>query len=105
MGSQYTLLNKEDYEFLDHFLDVTKANLFFAKGIILVEGWAEEILIPAIAKKMGKDLTEHEVSIVNVGSTAYMRYAKVFMRQNQEPMGLCGFKRSVRRKLRIWQMR
>lgn len=105
MGSQYTLLNKEDYEFLDHFLDVTKANLFFAKGIILVEGWAEEILIPAIAKKMGKDLTEHEVSIVNVGSTAYMRYAKVFMRQNQEPMGLCGFKRSVRRMLRIWQMR
>lgn len=87
MGPQYTLLSKEDYEFLDHFLDVTKSNLFFAKGVILVEGWAEEILLPAIAKKMGKDLTEHEVSIVNVGSTAYMRYAKVFMRQNQETMG------------------
>lgn len=87
MGPKYTLLVKDDYEFLDHFLDVTKANLFFARGVILVEGWAEEILIPAIAKKMGKDLTEHEVSIVNVGSTAYMRYAKVFMRQNQEPMG------------------
>jgi putative ATP-dependent endonuclease of OLD family len=87
MGPNYTLLDKDDYEFLDHFLDVTKANLFFAKGIILVEGWAEEILIPALAKKMGKDLTEHEVSIVNVGSTAYMRYAKVFMRRNQERMG------------------
>lgn len=87
MGAQYTLLCKDDYVFLDHFLDVTKSNLFFAKGVILVEGWAEEILLPAIAKKMGKDLTEHEVSIVNVGSTAYMRYAKVFMRQNQETMG------------------
>lgn len=87
MGPEYTQLEKEDYEFLDHFLDVTKSNLFFAKGIILVEGWAEEILIPAIAKKMGKDLTEHEVSIVNVGSTAYMRYAKLFMRKNQETMG------------------
>ena len=87
MGPKYTLLSKEDYDFLDHFLDITKSNLFFAKGVILVEGWAEEILLPAIAKKMGKDLTEHEVSIVNVGSTAYMRFAKVFMRQNQEPMG------------------
>ena len=42
MGPNYTLLDKDDYEFLDHFLDVTKANLFFAKGLILVEGWAEE---------------------------------------------------------------
>ena len=87
MGPRYTLLDKDDYEFLDHFLDVTKANLFFAKGIILVEGWAEEILLPVLAEKMGKDLTKHEVSIVNVGSTAYMRYAKVFMRKNRERMG------------------
>src|SRR5699024_10360312 len=78
---------KDDYEFLDHFLDVTKANLFFAKGIILVEGWAEEIILPAIAQGMGKDLTAHEVSIINVGSTAYMRYAKIFMRRNLESMG------------------
>ena len=87
MGPAYTLLDKSDYLFLDHFLDVTKSNLFFAKGIILVEGWAEEIILPAIAKKMNKDLTANEVSIVNVGSTAYMRYAKIFMRRNPEPMG------------------
>lgn len=87
MGPTYTQLDKSDYEFLDHFLDVTKANLFFAKGIILVEGWAEEIILPAIAQGMGKDLTAHEVSIINVGSTAYMRYAKIFMRQNLESMG------------------
>lgn len=87
MGPTYTQLDKDDYEFLDHFLDVTKANLFFAKGIILVEGWAEEIILPAIAQGMGKDLTAHEVSIINVGSTAYMRYAKIFMRRDLESMG------------------
>lgn len=87
MGSQYTLLDKKDYLFLDHFLDVTKSSLFFAKGIILVEGWAEEILLPTIAKKMGKDFTGKEVSIVNVGSTAYMRYAKIFMRRDRVEMG------------------
>lgn len=87
MGPTYTQLEKDDYKFLDHFLDVTKANLFFAKGIILVEGWAEEIILPALAQGMGKDLTAHEVSIINVGSTAYMRYAKLFMRRNMESMG------------------
>ncbi len=74
-----TRLERKDYTYLQHFLDVTKSNLFFAKGIILVEGWAEEILIPSIAKMMGKDLTENEVSIVNVGSTAYLHFARIFM--------------------------
>lgn len=87
MGPSYTMLDKSDYLFLDHFLDVTKANLFFAKGIIFVEGCAEEILIPAIAKKLKKSFTSKEVSIVNVGSIAYMRYAKVFMRKDQQPLG------------------
>ena len=40
-----TGLQKGDYLFLQRFLDSTKANLFFAKGIIMVEGDAENILI------------------------------------------------------------
>lgn len=52
-----------------------------------MEGCAEEILIPAIAKKLKKSFTSKEVSIVNVGSIAYMRYAKVFMRKDQQPLG------------------
>lgn len=39
-----TKLNDSDYLYLQNFLDVTKSNLFFAKGIILVEGWAEELI-------------------------------------------------------------
>lgn len=81
MGPGYTKLEKKDYKYLDTFLDVTKSNLFFAKGVILVEGWAEEILIPVIAEKMGIDLTQHEISVVNVGSTAYLHFARIFMRQ------------------------
>ena len=41
MGSDFTELEKGDYLFLERFLDVTKANLFFAQGVILVEGDAE----------------------------------------------------------------
>ncbi len=81
MGKEYTKLDEKDYKFLEKFLDATKANLFFAKGVILVEGWAEEILIPSIAKNIGINLTEKGISIVNVGSLAYHRYANIFLRK------------------------
>lgn len=80
MGNKYTKLDKDDYKFLERFLDTTKANLFFAKGVILVEGWAEELLIPKIAAKIGLNLAKNGVSIVNVASTAFLRYAKIFQR-------------------------
>jgi len=81
-----TKLANENYAFLKRFLDVTKSNLFFAKGVIIVEGWAEEILIPAIAERLGYDLTKNEVSIVNVGSTAYLHFAKIFLRNDGKAM-------------------
>jgi putative ATP-dependent endonuclease of the OLD family len=81
MGADYTKLQADDYRFLEKFLDTTKANLFFAKGVIIVEGWAEELLIPSIAKNIGLDLTEKGISVVNVGSLAYQRYSSIFLRQ------------------------
>ena len=87
LGRKYTKLESGDYIFLERFLDVTKANLFFAKGIIMVEGWSEEILIPALARKMKKDgiltkdLTDAGVSVVNVGSLAFLRYSRIFLRE------------------------
>lgn len=81
MGSEYTKLEKGDYYFLERFLDSTKANLFFANGVILVEGDAENILLPTIAKKIGKNLSDYGVSIVNVGSVAFLRYSKIFLRK------------------------
>ena len=86
MGSNYTKLEPDDYKFLEKFLDTTKANLFFAKGVILVEGWAEEILIPSIAKNIGINLTEKGVSIVNVGNLAFTKYAKIFIRKEKPEM-------------------
>lgn len=81
MGSEYTKLAEGDYYFLERFLDSTKANLFFANGVILVEGDAENILLPTIAKKIGKNLSDYGVSIVNVGSVAFLRYSTIFLRK------------------------
>ncbi|MDP8218142.1 MAG: AAA family ATPase [Candidatus Theseobacter exili] len=88
MGNDFTELEKGDYLFLERFLDVTKANLFFAQGVILVEGYAEEILIPAIADILGKPLSKHGVSVVNVQSTAFLRYSKIFKRKSGKGMGV-----------------
>lgn len=83
-----TGLQKGDYLFLQRFLDSTKANLFFAKGIIMVEGDAENILIPVIADIIGYPLEKYGVSIVNVGSTAFLRYSGILIRKNGEKIGI-----------------
>ena len=88
MGSDFTELEKGDYLFLERFLDVTKANLFFAQGIILVEGDAENILIPVIADILGKPLTKYGVSVVNVQSTAFLRYSRIIKRKTGKIMGI-----------------
>ncbi len=81
-----TALDSSDYRFLERFLDVTKANLFFAKAVVLVEGDGENILLPTIAHLLGRSFSEHGVSIVNVGSRAFLRYAKIFQRRDQSVM-------------------
>lgn len=88
MGSEYTKLSKSSYRFLERFLEATRANLFFAKGVILVEGDAENLLIPTIAYIIGRPLHRYGVSIVNVGSTAYKRYADIFKRKDNADFGV-----------------
>lgn len=83
-----TGLEKGDYLFLQRFLDSTKANLFFAKGIIMVEGDAENILIPVIADIIGYPLEKYGISIVNVGSTAFLRYSGIMVRRDGNIIGI-----------------
>lgn len=80
LASGQTKLATGDYKFLERFLDVTKANLFFAHGVIVVEGDAEALLIPTLARLLGTDLTEHGVSIVNVGGTGLRRFSRIIQR-------------------------
>lgn len=83
-----TMLESEDYEFLERFLDATKSNLFFAKGLIFVEGDAENLLLPALAELIGIPLHEYGISIVNIGNTAFERYIKLFSRRNIDRIDL-----------------
>lgn len=83
----HTELSPDDYRFLQRFLDVTKANLFFARGVMIVEGDAENILLPTLARLIGMDLSAHGVSIVNVGGVGLRRFARIFQRKDAEVDG------------------
>ncbi|MCJ1749543.1 AAA family ATPase [Mammaliicoccus sciuri] len=84
MKKGHTKLKNDDYEFLERFLDATKANLFFARGVIFVEGDAENLILPAIAEVINRPLYKYGVSIINVGSLAFKRYSSIFIRNNNE---------------------
>lgn len=82
LAEEQTCLAPDDYRFLSRFLDVTKASLFFAKGLLVVEGDAEAILLPSLARRLGRDLTKHGVSIINVGGVGLRRYSKILQRKD-----------------------
>lgn len=83
LAPENTKLEKGDYLFLQRFLESSKSNMFFSQGVIMVEGDAENLLLPTIAKIIGSNLSQHGVSIVNVGSTAFLRYSKIFLQKNE----------------------
>ncbi len=64
---------------LERYLDAKRSVLLFSKGVILVEGDGEEILIPSLVKKtMGVSLDELGIGLINIGSVAFENVACVF---------------------------
>lgn len=88
LSKDKTELSGSDYRFLERFLDVTKANLFFARAVVIVEGDAENILLPVLGRLLGRDFHHHGVSVVNVGGVGLGRYARIFMRKDPKFDGI-----------------
>lgn len=63
---------------LRRFLDVTKSALLFSRGVILVEGLAEQLLLPAMADRLGRSLSEAGVCVVNVDGLAFRPFIELF---------------------------
>lgn len=87
LGDSLTYLGRAPKDFgltasqsghLRRFLDVTKAGLLFARGVILVEGVAEQLLLPAIAQRLGRPLTTSGVAVINVGGLAFEPFLQLF---------------------------
>ncbi|RKR29502.1 hypothetical protein C8C93_4802 [Acidovorax sp. 93] len=64
---------------IQRYLDAVRSNLLFAKSVILVEGDAEEILIPVLVKKvLGLSVDELGISVINIRSTGFKNVAVLF---------------------------
>lgn len=75
-------LTATDIDDLERYLDVTRGELLFAKGVILVEGEAETYLVPAFAKVLGYDLDELGISVCSVAGTNFLPFVKLLGKQS-----------------------
>lgn len=82
LAKNRTELEGKNYSYLGRFLDVTKANLFFAQGVILVEGPTEQLLIPEFAKILGYNLTDYGISIISTNNLGFEHFVNIFKRKN-----------------------
>lgn len=109
-------LTHDEEDDLARYLDVTRAEMLFARGIILVEGDAEKFLLPVMAASVGHDLDHLGITICSVSGTNFTPYAKFLTalgipfsiitdwdpRAGKKPLGL---NRSLRLALNIEQTR
>lgn len=71
-----TLTAREEAD-LQRYIDVNRGELFFARGIIFVEGDAERFLIPAFANALGIHLDILGISVCSIGGTNFAPYLKL----------------------------
>ncbi|MEL0629959.1 ATP-dependent nuclease [Psychromonas aquatilis] len=71
-----SILSPNDIEDMSRYLTVTRGEMLFARGVILVEGDAEEFLIPELANKLGYELDKKGISICSVAGTNFAPYVK-----------------------------
>lgn len=65
-------------EKLQQYLNVTRAELFFARRIVFVEGAAELFLVGALAKKADYDLRKHSISVISTDGLNFDAFLPLF---------------------------
>jgi predicted ATP-dependent endonuclease of OLD family len=90
-------LKPESEKFINRWLDATKSTLLFAKGVILVEGIAEAMLVPVFTEKVlkeyndknpnnkiGESLEDAGVSVVNMNGIYFKHFFQLFTDINEK---------------------
>jgi putative ATP-dependent endonuclease of OLD family len=70
-------LDVRDVADIERYLDVNRGELLFARGVLLVEGDAEEYLMPAFGKVLGHDFDELGISVCSVSGTNFAPYIRL----------------------------
>ncbi len=70
--------NVKSKNYVQRFLDATKADMLFSQRIIFVEGIAEQILMSVFSEYMGYSLEDNHISVINVGGRYFEHFLKIF---------------------------
>ena len=93
-----TTISQKDYgdllteNYINRWLDVTKSSMLFSRGIILVEGIAEALILPKLAEivlrkfnqnhtessRLASTLDEMGVSVININGINFKYFMKLF---------------------------
>ena len=63
---------------LQRYLDATRGELFFARRILMVEGIAEALLLPVLAKMSGGNLKKSSVTVLNADGMNFNAFIPLF---------------------------
>jgi putative ATP-dependent endonuclease of OLD family len=79
-------LSDKNKKYLKKFLDVTKCQLFFSNGVILVEGISEALLISVFSNIIGPEysIEKKGIELVNLNGVAFEHFGKLFNSDDQE---------------------
>lgn len=67
----------EEIDDIERYLNATRSELLFARGVIFVEGDSEEALLPVFAEAIGHSLDVLGVAVCNVAGTNFGPYVKL----------------------------
>lgn len=70
--------NDSEKKQFSRLMDITRSTLYFAKGVILVEGISEAILLPVLAQRMGIDLRKKQISVIPICGVSFEIFKKIF---------------------------
>ena len=68
----------ESKKYIERYLDATKSNMLFSKGVIFVEGLAEQLLVPWLAEYEDLSLEKYHIAVVGVGGSTFKHFIKLF---------------------------
>ena len=83
-------LDVEDRDNLERYLDATKSQMLFARGVLFVEGISEALLLPIFSEYLDCPIDKYAVEIVNVDGVSFKSFANLLCYANNT------FQRTIR---------
>ncbi|MFD8155932.1 ATP-dependent nuclease [Streptomyces malaysiensis] len=69
-------LSEQEWNDIGRYLDVTRAEIVFARKVLLVEGYVEQAVIPRLSEAHGIDLDKQGITVCAIHGTHFLAYLK-----------------------------